>query len=181
MKLIKTDINDVYIIEPKVFEDKRGFFLETWNKKSFSKLGLEIDFVQDNHSASVKGTLRGLHYQTEHTQGKLVRVTQGEVFDVAVDLRSNSETFGKYVGVLLSAENKKMFWVPPKFAHGFYVVSEKAEFQYKCTDFYDPNSEQCIAWDDSDLAIDWPIENNVDPIVSEKDAKGSTFKETIVF
>ena len=181
MKIVKTNISDVFIIEPKVFKDKRGFFLEAWNKKTFLDNGLDMDFVQDNHSSSVKGTLRGLHYQTQNSQGKLVRVTKGEVFDVAVDLRKNSKTFGQWVGAILSAENQKMFWIPPKFAHGFYVISEVAEFQYKCTNFYDPCSEKCIKWDDKALAIAWPIENNLKPIVSDKDFKGLSFQEADVF
>jgi dTDP-4-dehydrorhamnose 3,5-epimerase len=180
MELIKTPLNDAVILEPKVFGDERGFFLETWNKQTFSDLGLEIDFVQDNHSKSSKGILRGLHYQLEKTQGKLVRVTSGEVFDVAVDLRQGSSSFGQWYGVLLSEQNKKMFWVPPGFAHGFYVTSESAEFLYKCTDYYDPGSEVSLRWDDPDLAIDWPLDGGA-PQLSAKDREGVGFKEAPKF
>ncbi|EEY50283.1 dTDP-4-dehydrorhamnose 3,5-epimerase [Vibrio cholerae] len=171
MKVIETDIPDVKIIEPTVFGDERGFFMETWNQKRFEELvtGKPTLFVQDNHSKSKKGILRGLHYQTENTQGKLVRVVSGEVFDVAVDIRKDSPTFGKWVGVYLSAENKRQLWVPEGFAHGFYVTSEEAEFVYKCTDYYNPKAEVSIRWNDEKLAIEWPISTK--PQLSEKDTQ----------
>lgn len=181
MKIVPTAIPDALIIEPQVFGDHRGFFMETWNRKKFREAGLNFDFVQDNHSSSVKGTLRGLHYQTVNTQGKLVRVTAGKVFDVAVDIRRSSPTFGKWVGEILSAENRKMFWVPPGFAHGFLVLSDIAEFQYKCTDFYNPAHEKCIVWNDPQLNIAWPLENGLQPILSEKDKAGRAFAEAEVF
>lgn len=169
MKLIDTTIPDVKIIEPTVFGDERGFFMETWNQKEFEDkvTGKPTAFVQDNHSKSKKGILRGLHYQTENTQGKLVRVVTGEVFDVAVDIRKDSSTFGQWVGVYLSAENKRQLWVPEGFAHGFYVTSDGAEFVYKCTDFYNPNAEVSIQWDDKDIGIEWPVLES--PCLSEKD------------
>ena len=169
MKVIDTEITDVKIIEPAVFGDDRGFFMETWNQKIFEEkvTGKPTAFVQDNHSKSKKGILRGLHYQTENTQGKLVRVVSGSVFDVAVDLRKNSETFGDWVGVELSAENKLQLWVPEGFAHGFYVTSDEAEFVYKCTDYYNPKAEISICWDDPAIGIKWPI--NSAPALSEKD------------
>ncbi|POC14864.1 dTDP-4-dehydrorhamnose 3,5-epimerase [Vibrio vulnificus] len=177
MKVIDTKIPDVKIIEPTVFGDERGFFMETWNQKRFEELvtGKPTQFVQDNHSKSKKGILRGLHYQTENTQGKLVRVVSGEVFDVAVDIRKDSLTFGKWVGVYLSADNKRQLWVPEGFAHGFYVTSDEAEFVYKCTDFYNPNAEVSIRWDDIDLGIEWP--NNCHPILSDKDEKAIEFSK----
>lgn len=177
MKVIDTKIPDVKIIEPTVFGDERGFFMETWNQKRFEELVTEkpTQFVQDNHSKSKKGILRGLHYQTENTQGKLVRVVSGEVFDVAVDIRKNSPTFSQWVGVYLSAENKRQLWVPEGFAHGFYVTSEEAEFVYKCTDFYNPNAEISIKWDDQRLDIEWPITDS--PILSDKDHRAKTLKE----
>lgn len=180
MKIIDTAIKDVLIIEPKVFGDDRGFFYESFNEKALAEhAGITDKFVQDNHSRSIKGVLRGLHYQLNQTQGKLVRVTLGEVYDVAVDIRKSSPTFGKWVGVTLSAANKRMLWVPKGFAHGFLVVSDFAEFLYKTTDFYDPFSEQCISWDDSELAIDWPQE--ITPSLSAKDSLGKSFKDAEVF
>ncbi|MEZ8128757.1 dTDP-4-dehydrorhamnose 3,5-epimerase [Enterovibrio norvegicus] len=169
MKVINTKIADVKIIEPSVFGDERGFFMETWNQKNFELLvsGKPTLFVQDNHSKSKKGILRGLHYQTKSTQGKLVRVIVGEVFDVAIDMREKSATFGQWVGVYLSANNKRQLWVPEGFAHGFYVTSDEAEFVYKCTDFYDPDSEISILWDDPSINIKWPLIG--DPILSKKD------------
>ncbi|MBV7314829.1 dTDP-4-dehydrorhamnose 3,5-epimerase [Shewanella sp. NIFS-20-20] len=169
MKVINTRIPDVKILEPKVFGDERGFFMETWNQVKFEELvtGKPIRFVQDNHSKSKKGILRGLHYQTENTQGKLVRVVSGEVFDVAVDIRRNSNTYGKWVGVYLSAENKRQLWIPEGFAHGFYVTSEEAEFVYKCTDYYNSASEISIRWDDPAIAVEWPI--SATPQLSLKD------------
>ncbi|WP_019591381.1 dTDP-4-dehydrorhamnose 3,5-epimerase [Thioalkalivibrio sp. ALE20] len=176
MKVIETSIPDVRIIEPAVFGDARGFFMESWSRRTFAEAGLDLDFVQDNHSRSVQGTLRGLHYQIRQPQGKLVRVTVGAVFDVAVDLRRSSPTFGRWVGVELTAENHRQLWVPPGFGHGFYVTSDVAEFQYKCTDYYAPEHERCIRWDDPDLGIEWPecsIEGK--PIVSDKDRLGVRF------
>ncbi|HIF9547183.1 TPA: dTDP-4-dehydrorhamnose 3,5-epimerase [Photobacterium damselae] len=180
MNVIETDIPDVKIIEPAVFGDERGFFMETWNQKKFEELvtGKPTQFVQDNHSKSKKGILRGLHYQTENTQGKLVRVVSGEVFDVAVDIRKNSPTFGKWVGVYLSAENKRQLWVPEGFAHGFYVISDEAEFVYKCTDYYNPSAEHSILWNDPDIDIKWPI--SIKPLLSEKDERGNNLKMSLV-
>jgi dTDP-4-dehydrorhamnose 3,5-epimerase len=174
VEFIKTDIPDVVIIEPKVFGDERGFFMETWQRKTFAANGIDYDFVQDNHSLSGKGILRGLHYQIKQPQGKLVRVISGEVFDVAVDIRKDSPWFGKWVGVTLSAENKRQLWVPPGFAHGFYVVSEQAEFVYKCTDFYAPEYERIIIWNDINLKIQWPLDGKI-PLLSVKDQAGSDF------
>lgn len=181
MKLIDTRIPDVKIIEPAVFGDARGFFMESWHAGKFAELGLNLSFVQDNHSRSRQGILRGLHYQTEQAQGKLVRVTSGKVFDVAVDLRRSSPTFGQWVGAELSDENYHMLWVPPGFAHGFYVMSASADFLYKCTDFYTPQHEHCIRWDDPTLAIDWPLANGQPPLVSGKDAQGKSWQEAITF
>lgn len=175
MKVIETSIPDVKIIEPAVFGDERGFFMETWNQKKFEQevSGKPTTFVQDNHSKSKKGILRGLHYQTENTQGKLVRVVSGEVFDVAVDIRKDSDTFGQWVGVYLSSENKRQLWVPEGFAHGFYVTSDEAEFVYKCTDFYNPKAEVSIAWNDPKIGIDWPVIE--EPSLSVKDKNGQDF------
>lgn len=177
MNVIETNISDVKIIEPSVFGDDRGFFMETWNQKKFEELVTRkpTPFVQDNHSKSKKGILRGLHYQTENTQGKLVRVVSGEVFDVVVDIRKESSTFGQWVGVYLSAENKRQLWIPEGFAHGFYVTSESAEFVYKCTRFYDPSSEVTLKWDDPDVKIEWPLSTK--PELSDKDKLGLTIKE----
>jgi dTDP-4-dehydrorhamnose 3,5-epimerase len=179
MKVIETKIPDVKIIEPAVFGDDRGFFMETWNQSKFEELvtGKPTAFVQDNHSKSKKGILRGLHYQTENTQGKLVRVVSGEVFDVAVDIRKDSPTFGEWVGVYLSAENKRQLWVPEGFAHGFYVTSEEAEFVYKCTDYYNPNAEHSLLWNDSNIGIEWPIIE--EPILSDKDRMGVAFSKYV--
>lgn len=180
MKAIYTKIPDVKIIEPTVFGDERGFFMETWNQKRFEELvtGKPTPFVQDNHSKSKKGILRGLHYQTENTQGKLVRVISGEVFDVAVDIRKGSSTFGKWVGVYLSAENKRQLWIPEGFAHGFYVLSENADFVYKCTDYYNPEFELSLKWDEPDIGIDWPLINN-NVLLSEKDKNALSLKYLI--
>ncbi|NGZ15530.1 dTDP-4-dehydrorhamnose 3,5-epimerase [Vibrio aestuarianus] len=171
MNVIETKIPDVKIIEPDVFGDERGFFMETWQQKKFEELvaGRTVNFVQDNHSKSKRGILRGLHYQTENTQGKLVRVISGEVFDVAVDIRAGSATFGQWVGVYLSANNKRQLWVPEGFAHGFYVTSDEAEFVYKCTDYYNPGAEKSLNWQDSCIAIEWPLLEGVPTILSEKD------------
>lgn len=180
MKIIKTEIHDVVIIEPDVFGDDRGFFFESYNKQMFDEaVGISVDFVQDNHSRSSKGVLRGLHYQIKQSQGKLVRVCNGEVFDVVVDLRKSSDTFGQWVGEKLSAENKRQVWVPPGFAHGFVVLSDTAEFLYKTTDYYAPEHERCIRWDDAELCIDWHFAG--DPMVSGKDAQGLSFKEAEIF
>lgn len=181
MKIEKLSIPDVLVITPKIFYDSRGFFMEVWNKKVFKESGLDLDFVQDNHSKSVRGTLRGIHYQIENSQGKLVRVTQGRVFDVAVDLRKSSPTFGKWVGYILSDENKQQLWIPPKFGHGFYVLSETAEFEYKCTDIYNPKAERSIAWNDNTICVEWPIIEGLKPLLSAKDEKGKPFKEADVF
>jgi dTDP-4-dehydrorhamnose 3,5-epimerase len=175
MKVIDTKIPDVKIIEPSVFGDERGFFMETWQQDEFDKLVAKRTFVQDNHSKSKKGILRGLHYQTENTQGKLVRVVSGEVFDVAVDIRKGSLTFGQWVGEYLSSENKRQLWIPEGFAHGFYVTSKEAEFVYKCTNYYDSSSEVAIKWDDKDIGIDWPIK--VLPLLSSKDNNALTLKD----
>ncbi len=175
MKVINTKIHDVKILEPRVFGDDRGFFMESYNQKVLADAaGIHEEFVQDNHSRSAKGVLRGLHYQIKNPQGKLVRVTQGEVFDVAVDLRRSSPTFGKWVGVILSAENKQMLWIPSGFAHGFMVLSETADFLYKTTSFYDASSDRCIVWNDLDLNIQWPLGN---PLLSPKDSQGKSFEQ----
>ena len=176
---IKTKIKDLYIIEPKVFGDERGYFMESYNRKDFEEAGLNMVFVQDNESKSKKGVLRGMHFQTKHTQGKLVRVTSGEVYDVAVDLRKDSPTFGQWEGVLLSAENKRQFYVPEGFAHGFLVLSDEAVFNYKCTDYYAPEYDCGLLWNDEDVNIQWPLENIDEVILSEKDKKQYTFKELI--
>ncbi len=174
MKFIETSIPEVKIIEPQVFGDERGFFMETFRTSLFKQHCAERNFVQENHSKSKRGILRGLHYQTENTQGKLVRVVSGEVFDVAVDMRGSSPTFGQWVGVYLSAENKRQLWVPEGFAHGFYVTSEEAEFVYKCTDVYNPQAEISVKWDDPDLAIEWPLDET-QPNLSAKDETGLFF------
>ncbi|PSJ48373.1 dTDP-4-dehydrorhamnose 3,5-epimerase [Zobellella taiwanensis] len=176
MKVIDTAIPDVLIMEPTVFGDERGFFLESFNQRRFNDaVGREVNFVQDNHSRSAQGVLRGLHYQVVQPQGKLVRCTVGEVFDVAVDIRANSSTFGQWVGVHLSAENKRQLWIPEGFAHGFVVLSEIADFQYKATDYYAPEHERAIRWDDPALAIEWPLSSP--PLLSEKDKKAPLFAD----
>lgn len=181
MKVTATTIPDVLIIEPRVFGDARGFFYESFNKKAFAQAtGLDLDFVQDNHSRSAKGVLRGLHYQIEQPQGKLVRVVRGAVFDVAVDLRKNSATFGQWVGAELSEENSRQMWVPPGFAHGFLTLSESADFLYKTTDYYAPQFERCVAWDDPTLAVKWPLAGNL-PQVSVKDMVGLSLENAPVF
>jgi len=181
MKFTPTSIPDVILIEPKVFGDARGFFMESWERRKFAEAGIDFDFVQDNHSRSKRNALRGLHYQVQQPQGKLVRVTYGEVFDVAVDLRRSSPTFGKWVGEYLSAENKRMLWVPPGFAHGFYVTAEIADFQYKCTDYYAPEAERSVRWDDPGIGIQWPIAENGRPILSEKDRAAPFLEEASTF
>ena len=175
---IKTEIEGVYIIEPKVFGDNRGYFMETYNKQDFDNAGLRYTFVQDNESKSKKGVLRGLHFQKTYPQAKLVRVLEGEVFDVAVDLRKNSSTYGKWVGVILSSENKKQFMIPRGFAHGFVVLSESATFCYKCDEFYHPEDEGGIMWNDKDIGIEWPYKE--EPLLSEKDKKHLSLKESKV-
>jgi len=174
MKVIKTKLEGAIIIEPKVFGDHRGFFMETYQKERYQEAGIPLEFVQDNHSRSTRGVLRGLHFQKTKPQGKLVRVVSGEVFDVAVDIRKDSPTYGQWEGVLLSEDNKRQFYVPPGFAHGFVVLSETADFEYKCTDYYDPADEGSLLWNDPDLAIEWPIE---DVQLSEKDQHAPTFKD----
>jgi dTDP-4-dehydrorhamnose 3,5-epimerase len=181
LKTIPTALAGVLIIEPRVFGDARGFFFESWNEMAFQMAGLPMKFVQDNHSLSTQGTLRGLHYQMQRTQGKLVRVVAGAVYDVAVDMRRSSATFGRWIGVTLSAENKRMLWVPPGFAHGFYVTSENAEFLYKCTDFYDPGSERTLRWDDPQVGIDWPLVPGVATQLSAKDQQGQALSDAEVF
>lgn len=181
MKVTACTIADVLLIEPKVFGDDRGFFYESFNQRAFREAsGLSVDFVQDNHSKSARNVLRGLHYQISQPQGKLVRVVAGEVFDVAVDIRRNSPTFGQWVGEILSADNKRQLWVPPGMAHGFVVLSESAEFLYKTTDYWAPEHERCIAWNDPTLGIDWPALNG-EPLLSGKDAKGIAFLQAEVF
>jgi dTDP-4-dehydrorhamnose 3,5-epimerase len=181
MNVRPTSIPDVVVVEPRVFGDARGFFFESFNRRALERaLGRAVEFVQDNHSLSAKGVLRGLHYQLPKPQGKLVRVVRGEVFDVAVDLRSGSATFGRWVGEVLSAENKRQLWIPEGFAHGFLVLSDEAEFLYKTTEYWHPEHERCIRWDDPDLKIDWPIRGGA-PTVSPKDAAGASFRDALAF
>lgn len=179
-KFIDTSINGLYIIEPTVFGDDRGYFMETYHAGEFKEAGLDLNFVQDNQSKSKKGVLRGLHFQCTKPQGKLVRVIRGEVFDVAVDLRKNSSTYGKWEGIILSEENKLQFYVPEGFAHGFLVLSDEAEFTYKCTNFYYPDDESGILWNDPDIGIEWPIDEIDEIILSDKDKQLKTLKETSV-
>lgn len=181
MNIIHTNIPGVLILEPEILQDQRGFFLESYQKEKFIKAGIPYEFVQDNHSSSVKSTLRGLHYQLTHSQGKLVRVVIGKIFDVAVDLRRYSPYFGYWVGDILSEDNKREIWVPPGFGHGFFVLSDRADVLYKATDYYDPQGERCIRWDDPTLAIHWPIPAGESPIVSDKDMMGISFQEAEVF
>ena len=181
MQFEESPLQGVLLLHPQVFGDQRGFFLESWNAETFRGLGLDLDFVQDNHSRSAGGILRGMHYQTEHTQGKLVRVTAGEVFDVVVDLRRESETLGQWYGEILSGENHRMLWIPPGFAHGFYVTSEYADFQYKCTDIYHPDSEISLAWDDPTVGIEWPLPQGEQPQLSGKDTEGLAWAEIPLF
>lgn len=177
MRFVECDIPGPLIIEPKVFGDDRGFFLETWNEAVFADAGLDVTFVQDNHSRSSHGVLRGLHYQDPNPQGKLVRVANGRVFDVAVDIRRSSKNFGRWIGVELSAANQRMLWVPPGFAHGFLTLEDQTDFLYKCTDFYQPAAEHCIRWDDPEVAIDWPLEG-LTPELSAKDQAGKSLAES---
>jgi dTDP-4-dehydrorhamnose 3,5-epimerase len=180
VNVIETALPGVLIIEPRVFGDERGFFMETWNAAVFAEAGLDLTFVQDNHSRSQKGVLRGLHFQNPGPQGKLVRVTRGAVFDVAVDLRASSPTFGQWVGVELSAANHRMFWVPEGFAHGFLTLEDDTDFLYKCTAPYAPPSEHTLAWDDPAVGIDWPLDG-LNPIISDKDARGVSLADVAVF
>jgi dTDP-4-dehydrorhamnose 3,5-epimerase len=179
MRIIDTKIPDVKLLEPQVFGDERGFFMETFRDEWFKENVANRTFVQENHSKSVKGVLRGLHYQTENTQGKLVRVVSGAVFDVAVDMRKSSSTFGQWVGEILSAENKRQLWVPEGFAHGFYVLTDEAEFTYKCTDYYNPKAEHSLIWNDETVGIEWPLEG--EPSLSAKDLVGKVLTEAIKF
>lgn len=181
MKIVETPLQDVFVIEPTVFGDERGFFLESYNEQRFAELGLPTRFAQDNHSGSRKGVLRGIHYQIQNPQGKLVRALVGEVFDVAVDLRRDSSSFGQSFGILLSAANRKMLWIPPGFGHGFLVVSEFAEFAYKATDFYAPQHDRTLLWNDPALKIPWPIESMGEPILSAKDKVGQLLADADVF
>jgi len=171
-------IRDVVLIRPRVFGDARGWFLESWHESKFAAAGLKARFVQENHSRSVRHTLRGLHYQIQHPQGKLVRVVAGEVFDVAVDIRRHSSTFGQWVGCTLSAENRHMLWIPPGFAHGFMAMSDSVDFLYKCTDFYAPSYERTIRWDDPDLAIDWPLSPGIPPLLAPRDCAAPRFRDS---
>ena len=181
MKFIPTFILEVLIVEPEIYQDERGFFMETYQLNLFKEAGIPYSFVQDNHSGSIQGTIRGLHYQIRHTQGKLVRAIKGEIFDVAVDLRADSPTLGKWVGVILSEENKKQLWIPPGFAHGFYVLSKWAEIIYKATDYYDPESERTLLWNDPDIDIKWPLLENKTLHLSQKDSNGNSFKQADLF
>ncbi|MFK7857036.1 MAG: dTDP-4-dehydrorhamnose 3,5-epimerase [Granulosicoccus sp.] len=181
MQIIDTSLDSVKILEPRVFGDDRGFFLESWNQSVFEQHGLPTHFVQDNHSRSGQGVLRGLHYQIKQPQGKLVRVTQGEVFDVVVDMRRSSSQFGQWFGVHLSESNKRLLWVPPGFAHGFYVVSDSADFQYKCTEYYAPEHERSLLWNDSQIGIEWPIINGTEPLLAAKDVAGTALADSDYF
>ena len=181
IKVTRCEIEGLCVIEPTVFRDARGYFVETYNYNDFKAEGLDMVFVQDNRSMSVKGVLRGLHYQKQFPQGKLVRCVRGTVFDVAVDLRASSKTYGKWYGVELSAENKKQFYIPEGFAHGFIVLSDEAEFAYKCTDFYHPGDEGGLAWNDPEIGVEWPIEEGMELIISEKDQKWGGLSETFRF
>ncbi len=181
IKVTTCGIKGLFVIEPSVFPDSRGYFMETYNQNDFQEAGLDMVFVQDNQSMSVKGVLRGLHFQKQFPQGKLVRVVRGRVFDVAVDLRSASDTYGKWFGVELTAENKKQFYIPEGFAHGFLVLSDEAEFAYKCTDFYHPGDEGGLLWSDPVIGIDWPVEEGMELIISEKDQKWGGIRDTFKF
>lgn len=180
MKITRTAIPDVWVLEPQVHGDDRGYFMETFRQSHFQEQGLQVDFVQDNQSRSVQGTLRGLHYQLQFPQGKLARILSGEVFDVAVDLRKSSPSFGQWVGEVLSADNKKQLWIPPGFAHGFYVMSESAELAYKCTDYYHPEDDYSLLWNDPEVGIDWPLLSS-EPILSTKDASASSLAGVKLF
>ncbi|MCL1077703.1 dTDP-4-dehydrorhamnose 3,5-epimerase [Parashewanella spongiae] len=178
MNILDTRFDDVKILEPQIFEDERGFFQENWHQNKFKKNIADVDFVQDNYSRSIKGTLRGLHFQQQQPQGKLIQVLAGKIFDVVVDVRSDSATYGQWFGATLSAENYRQLWVPAGFAHGFYVLSNTVDCLYKCTNFYHPESEVCIKWDDPELAIDWPLSQA--PLLSDKDARGINFSSLFV-
>ena len=181
MEFEPTDIPDVVLIRPRVFGDARGYFLESWEERKFAAAGINARFVQDNHSHSARHTLRGLHYQIQQTQGKLVRVVAGAVYDVAVDIRRSSPTFGRWVGVTLSADNHEMLWVPAGFAHGFLVLSESADFLYRCTDFYAPQHERAIAWNDREIGVRWPLPPGTQPLLSQKDAVAGTLSQAECF
>lgn len=181
MEFVPTRLPDVVLIKPKVFGDARGFFMDTWHRKLFEQEGIDATFVQDSQSSSVAGTVRGLHYQIKQAQGKLVRVLKGEAFDVAVDIRKSSPDFGQWTSELLSAENRKIIWIPPGFAHGFLALSDTAELAYKCTDFYAPEHERVLQWDDPDIAIDWPLLEKEKPIISAKDEAGLPLKDAEVY
>jgi len=181
MEFYPTSISEVVIIVPKLLGDERGFFMEVWREEFFVRAGINAHFVQENHSKSSLGVIRGLHYQISNPQGKLVRVVKGKVFDVAVDLRQNEPTCGQWVGHTISEENRNLLWIPPEFAHGFYVMSQEAEVIYKCTDYYNPEAERCIRWDDQDLGIEWPLSEGQSPVVSDKDLKGSLFCQAELF
>jgi len=181
MKAMPTEIPDVIMLEPQVFYDARGFFMETYHARKLAELGIDAQFVQDNHSRSQRGTLRGLHYQTRHAQGKLVRVVNGEVFDVAVDLRRRSPTFGCWTGAILSADNKRQLWIPPGFAHGFYTLSEMVDLIYKVTDYYAPEWDRTLLWNDSQINIAWPLIDGQPPVLSAKDLLGRPFSQAEVF
>lgn len=181
MKFVATSIADVIIVEPDIFSDHRGFFMETWQRNKYIAGGISSDFVQDNHSKSSQATLRGLHYQLRNPQGKLIRVISGEIYDVAVDIRQSSPTFGQWTGEYLDNNNMRMLWIPPGFAHGYYVLSETAEVCYKCTEYYSPEYERTLRWNDPMLAIRWPLINDQQPILSEKDKHGNLLKEAEVF
>ena len=180
MDFYPSQIADVILLVPEVIGDYRGFFMETWRQNKLEEAGISADFVQENHSKSCQHVLRGLHYQIQNPQGKLIRVVKGAVFDVAVDLRRHKSTFGQWVGHTISADNKHLLWIPPEFAHGFYVMTEDAEFVYKCTDYYNPEGERCIKWDDPDINIEWPLEGT-NPLISDKDMRGTSFKKAEVF
>ncbi|WP_323800449.1 dTDP-4-dehydrorhamnose 3,5-epimerase [Parasphingorhabdus sp.] len=179
MQLVDTSISDIKIIEPKVFGDDRGFFYESWNEATFAELGLDLEFVQDNHSRSSKGVVRGLHYQIQKPQGKLVRVVAGSVYDVVIDLRKSSPTFGKWEGFTLSEENKRLLWVPPGFGHGFLSLEDRTELLYRCTEFYAPEHERSLLWNDAELGIDWPLDR--EPTLSAKDAEGMPLAQAETF
>ena len=181
MEFTATQIPDVIVIDPVVFEDPRGFFMETWQARKFKDAGIDASFVQDSQSRSAQGTVRGLHYQIKQAQGKLIRVIQGEAFDVLVDLRKSSPTFGQWVGEVLSAGNRKIIWVPPGFAHGFQVLSDSADFEYRCTDYYAPEHERTIRWDDPDIGIEWPLQDGQAPLMSAKDLAGVALKDAEVY
>jgi len=181
MEFVPTRLPGVVLITPKEFEDQRGFFMDTWHRKLFEQEGIDANFVQDSHSGSVAGTVRGLHYQIRQAQGKLIRVVRGEAFDVAVDIRKSSPDFGKWTSEVLSAANRKMIWIPPGFAHGFFVLSKTAEFEYKCTDYYAPEHERTLLWDDPDIGIDWPLPGGEKPVLSDKDQAGLPLKEAQVY